>query len=302
MASVSRARYATSTKNITGCALALAVLALAMAGVLAPPVALALVLPLYALGTLVAPARGHVEVVAGVDAGEVQRSLRDVQRRALPPVPSEIRFKIKRITMTITDLLPRAGTLGAGSPDTYVLVKCATDYLPTAFQEYLDLPRDYAHHCVVADGKTPLALLSEQLDLLTTQIDRIADRVNRVHSDKLIANGRFLNQKFGPGALDLDADAGRRRAEKDSTTSPSESSKKENRRENTKSRLVSALTEPMTSTAFAQHARTVAHHGERILAEIPTTLRRIGLLFLVVAISIPAFLAALIVALWHLGS
>ena len=224
-----------------------------------------------------------MEVVGGVDASEVQRSLRDVQRRAIHPVPSEVRFKIKRLAMTITDLLPRAGVLGAGSPDTYVLVKSATDYLPTAFQEYLDLPRDYANHCVVADGKTPLVLLSEQLDLLTTQIDRIADRVNRVHSDKLIANGRFLSQKFGPGALDLDADAD------------------EERHEN-KARRVSALTAPITGTAFALHARTVvAHHGERILAEIPTTLRRIGLLFLVVAISIPVFLAVLIFALWHLG-
>ena len=71
---------------------------------------------------------------------------------------------------------------------------------------------------------------------------------------------------------------------------------------NTKPQLVSALTEPLTGTAFAQHARTVAHHGERILAEIPTALRRIGLLFLVVAISIPAFFAALIIVLWHLGS
>ncbi len=201
----SGARYATSTKNITGCTLALAGPALAVAGVLALPVGFALVLPLYAVGALVAPARRHVEVVAGVDAREVQRSLRDVQRRALPPVPREIRFKIKRITTTITELLPRAGALGAGSPDQYVLVRCATDYLPTAFQAYLDLPRDYADHRVVADGKTPLALLSEQLDVLTTQIDQVADRVNGVHSDKLIANGRFLSQKFGPGALDLDA-------------------------------------------------------------------------------------------------
>jgi len=260
--------------------LVLAVFALAVAGVLAPLVALALVLPVYAIGVLVAPARRHVEVVGGVDADEVQRSLRDVQRRALPPVPIEIRFKIKRIAMTITDLLPRVGVLGVGSPDTYVLVKCATDYLPTAFQEYLQIPRDYRDHCVVADGKTPLALLSEQLDLLATQIDRIADHVNRVHSDKLVANGRFLSEKFGRGALDIDtgrtdADAGRQRA----------------------------LTEPMTNTAFAQHARTVvAHHGERIFAEIPRTLRRVGLLFLVVAISIPAFLVALIALLWHLGS
>ena len=295
VASVSCARYATSTKNITGCALALAGPALAVAGVLAPAVALALVLPLYAVGALVAPARRYVEVVAGVDAREVQRSLRDVQGRALPPVPREIRFKIKRISTAITELLPRVGVLGAGSPDQYVLVRCATDYLPTAFQGYLDLPRDYADHCVVADGKTPLALLSEQLDLLTTQIERIADRVNAVHSDKLIANGRFLSQKFGPGSLDLDADAGRKRA-------PSKFSKKGDRHENTKPQLVSALTEPWTSTAFAQHARTAAHHGERILAEIPTTLRRIGLLFLVVAFSIPALIAGLIVVLWHLGS
>jgi hypothetical protein len=205
VASVSGARYATSTKNITGCTLALAGPALAVVGVLAPAVGFALVLPLYAVGALVVPARRHVEVVAGVDAREVQRSLRDVQRRALPPVPREIRFKIKRIATTINELLPRAGVLGAGSPDQYVLVQCATDYLPTAFQAYLDLPRDYADHRVVADDKTPLALLSEQLDVLTTQIDRIADRVNGVHSDKLIANGRFLSQKFAPGALDLDA-------------------------------------------------------------------------------------------------
>jgi hypothetical protein len=196
------ARYATSTKNITGCVLALAGPALAVAGVLAWPVGLVLVLPSYTVGALVAPARR--QVVAGVDARDVQRSLRALERRALPPVPREICFKIKRITATITELLPRAGALEASSPDQYVLVKCATDYLPAAFHAYLDLPRDYADHRVVADGKTPFALLSEQLDILTTQIDQIADRINGVHSNKLIANGRFLSQKFSQGPLDLE--------------------------------------------------------------------------------------------------
>jgi hypothetical protein len=196
------ARYATSTKNITGCVLALAGPALAVAGVLAWPVGLVLVLPSYTVGALVAPARR--QVVAGVDARDVQRSLRALERRALPPVPREICFKIKRITATITELLPRAGALEACSPDQYVLVKCATDYLPAAFHAYLDLPRDYADHRVVADGKTPFALLSEQLDILTTQIDQIADRINGVHSNKLIANGRFLSQKFSQGPLDLE--------------------------------------------------------------------------------------------------
>jgi hypothetical protein len=199
-----RARYATSTKNITGCGLALTGPVLAAAGVLAWPVALLLVLPLYAAGTLVAPARR--QLVAGVDARDVQRSLRDLERRALPPVPREICFKIKRITATITELLPRVGALDAFRPYQYLLVKCATDYLPAAFHAYLDLPRDYADRRVVADGKTPRALLSEQLDLLTIEINQIADRINGVHSDKLIANGRFLSEKFARGPLDLDAD------------------------------------------------------------------------------------------------
>jgi hypothetical protein len=61
--------------------------------------------------------------------------------------------------------------------------------------------------------------------------------------------------------------------------------------------------QPMTTGAFANHMRvTVAHHGERILAEIPRTLRRVSLLLLVLTITVPVFLAALLVVLWHAGS
>jgi hypothetical protein len=51
---------------------------------------------------------------------------------------------------------------------------------------------------------------------------------------------------------------------------------------------------------FTHQARTLAlHHGERILGEIPTTVRRVGLFMLVMTITIPAFLAGLLVVLWH---
>lgn len=69
-----------------------------------------------------------------------------------------------------------------------------------------------------------------------------------------------------------------------------------------KTQVVPAPEHPMTGAVFAQHARTVvAHHGERILAETPTTLRRLGTLFLVLSISIPVFLVALVAVLWHLA-
>lgn len=197
------ARYATSTKNLTGFALALGGPALALAGVLAPPVGLALVPVLYAIGALAAPERRSVNVVAGLDPDDVQRSLDKIQRRTQGRVSPEVAAKVSAIATTITETLPRADALGAGSPGQFVLVQCATDYLPTALQSYLDLPRTYADHHIVTDGKTPLGLLSDQLDVLAKQINEIADNVNRADTDKLLANGRFLAEKFGGGALEI---------------------------------------------------------------------------------------------------
>ncbi len=56
------------------------------------------------------------------------------------------------------------------------------------------------------------------------------------------------------------------------------------------------------NVTFGHHARTIViHHGEKILAEIPTTLRRFAMLMLVLSISIPVFLVGLLVVLWHLS-
>jgi hypothetical protein len=65
---------------------------------------------------------------------------------------------------------------------------------------------------------------------------------------------------------------------------------------------VSTTLEPMSKTTFAEHGRAlVVHHGERILGEVPRALRRVGLFFMVMAVSIPIFLVGLLVVLWHLG-
>lgn len=200
------ARYATSTKNIAGLVLAVGGPVLALTGVVAAPLGLALAPALYAIGALLAPSRRRVNVIAGVETHDVKRSLAEIERRTAGRVPLEIGRKVSTIATTINEILPRADALGAGSPGQYVLVQCATDYLPTALQAYLDLPRAYADRQVVADGKTPRALLSEQLDVLARQIKEIADAVNRADSDKLIANGRFLAEKFGHGPLDIDRD------------------------------------------------------------------------------------------------
>jgi hypothetical protein len=195
--------YWHSTKNIVGTSLAVVGPALALAGVLAPPVGLVLAPVLYAVGALAAPGRKKPELASGVDAHDVEQSLAELKRRVHGRVPVDIEQRVRSIASTITDILPRADALGAGSDGRYVLAKTATDYLPSAVQAYLDLPRAYADSKVVTNGKTPRALLCDQLDVLTEQMDEVSDAVNRADIDKLVANGRFLEEKFGHGPLDL---------------------------------------------------------------------------------------------------
>jgi hypothetical protein len=55
------------------------------------------------------------------------------------------------------------------------------------------------------------------------------------------------------------------------------------------------------AATFGRHARTIViHHGEKILAEIPSTLRRLRTMMLVATISIPVFLVALLALVWRL--
>ncbi len=81
--------------------------------------------------------------------------------------------------------------------------RTATDYLPSALQAYLNLPRAYATLHRMPNGKTADQVLSDQLDLLSTKMDEVADAVHKKDSDALLANARFLEEKFGPSALSL---------------------------------------------------------------------------------------------------
>jgi hypothetical protein len=202
------ARYVRSGKNITGCILAVGGPVLIFTGVVAVPVGIALTPVLYAIGALAAPPRRRVDVVAGLDKNDVRKSLDEIQQKIMARDPGRIGTKVNAIARTIKEILPRADTLGAGSPGHYVLYMCATDYLPTAIQAYLDLPRHYADTHVVADGKTSLDLLADQLDLLEKEINEIAANVNRADTDRLVANGRFLEEKFGSHPLDPEREQG----------------------------------------------------------------------------------------------
>lgn len=190
-------RYLGSGKNVAGCALALGGVGLHFAGVVGG--IWPLVVPaLYLIGALVVPSPPRPQAVSGdLDAGGIQRALDGTLEMAMGRVPADVFAKLTSIRQRTLELLPKAADLPGGSQDLFVLQRTATDYLPTSVRYYVSLPADYATTRVVQDGKTPLQVLHDQLDLLDDEMAEIGDAVNQRDSDRLLAQGRFLEQRFG---------------------------------------------------------------------------------------------------------
>jgi hypothetical protein len=196
--------YLGSEKNIVASALALGGLGLHFAGLLGG-VWPAVVVALYVIGALVVPSRRPVGVTANLDVGEIRKALDGAVRMSRSRMPPDIQAKIAEIRQEVLDLLPSLSAFPAGSQDLYVIQRTATDYLPSTLRAYLALPESYATTRVLQGGKTPQQLLREQLQLLDEKLDEITDAVHQHDTDRLLANGRFLEERFGKdsGGLSL---------------------------------------------------------------------------------------------------
>ena len=196
--------YLYSTKNLVGSALGLVGLGLFFTGIVGPlwPV---VVVGLYAVGALATPSNHTYDLHSGWDPGDVRKALSEEMRTIAGKAPPEVVAKVANIQDTILNLLPRVERLPAGSEDLFIVERTALEYLPTALEAYLNLPKAYATLHPVADGKTPSQVLLDQLTLLESKMTEIADDISRNDSDKLLANGRFLAEKFGRSELQAPA-------------------------------------------------------------------------------------------------
>lgn len=204
MASKDKAlRWLYSNKNIAGSVLAIGGPVLAVTGVLAPPLALGLIPVLYAIGALAAPGNKNVDLVSDVNSEDVDDSLRTIRKAVRKGVDQSITLRVENICQLIEQVLPRASQLGPGSEEMRVLISTATDYLPNTLQPYLALPRLYAERQPIKDGQTAADILCAQLDVMASRMGDVRDAVLKADSDKLLANGRFLEERFGQQGLQL---------------------------------------------------------------------------------------------------
>ena len=112
-------------------------------------------------------------------------------------LPIDVQVKVEQIRRKADVLLSYADRFPPFSQDLHLVRQTASDYLPRTINAYLALPKHVAERPLVADGKTPHEELKAQLDLLDTKLDEIALDLQRQDMDRLLANRRFLEERFG---------------------------------------------------------------------------------------------------------
>ena len=195
-----------SRRNIVASLLALGGVALHLVGLVAGLEWLPITAGLYLIGALLVPAEPGLDLRLGAaqDAGEVRDGLDRLTKSLRGRVAEDLLAKVASIQGSILATLLVEGSPGDGAdPNVYLIRQTALTYLPDAFATYLRMPRAMAERRPIAGGRTPHDVLLDQLDLMDKRLADVADDMARHDSDKLLANGRFLADKFGVSSLQL---------------------------------------------------------------------------------------------------
>ncbi|MFC4639349.1 hypothetical protein [Deinococcus hohokamensis] len=119
----------------------------------------------------------------------------------LLPLPEPARTRAWALLCLLAD----AGAAGAEDARTrYLLTQTREAYLPDTLRAYLGLTEG-ARQTLAAQGQPAEQLLEEQLALIEDGV-REALRHDHAAADRLLSQGRFLRERFGPPAPELRAD------------------------------------------------------------------------------------------------
>jgi len=187
--------------NLLGIVLALVGLGLYIGGAISGWLVPLIVIGLYLVGAVLTPKpKGltGLSVLSGdLDTGQIKDALDRIVDESKRRLPDDLAAKVVAIQATILEILPKLSATTIDRQDLFALERTVSDYLPQTLDNYLTLPRAYANSHAVSDGKTAAQLLGEQLDLIGEKMKEIADAVAKDDVGKLLAQGRFLEERFG---------------------------------------------------------------------------------------------------------
>jgi hypothetical protein len=114
------------------------------------------------------------------------------QKRELP---IDVQVMVEQITRKADVLQGYADRFPPMSRDLHIVRQTTADYLPRTVNAYLALPSDDDPFDITTNERA-LHELRSQLKLLDTKLDEIAQDLQRQDMERLLANRRFLEERF----------------------------------------------------------------------------------------------------------
>jgi hypothetical protein len=197
-----------SRKNIVGSILALTGLGLYFVGAI-QHFWLPIVVGMYGIGYFATPQPPVLslgEPTVGQSPEEIKAALARLVGRVRDLVEPDVLARITSIVSSINDTLPLLVRGGANMDATLFTVRqMAVDYLPGALESYLKLPKAYRTRRTLEGGQTAKDALQDQLALLDGKMQEVLVSVHENDVQALLANGRFLKEKFAPPTFKVGA-------------------------------------------------------------------------------------------------
>jgi hypothetical protein len=193
--------YLYSTRNIAGSLLGLLGLAAFFGGIISQwwlPICVGL----YLAGALLVPSQTliDVDVYQRYDGQRLVEGVEQLMVQVRKQLPAEAMAVLASIPKVLESLIPRlTGTDGSPMlpPDQIqTVIGAITRDLPQTVAGYLRLPSAFAAYHALEGGKTAKDLLTEQLQFLKSQLDKIAEAAFRDDAEALLTNGQYLKEKF----------------------------------------------------------------------------------------------------------
>jgi hypothetical protein len=166
---------------------------------------------LLALGAYVAASlpflfgRESHDLPQQMHTAEALQLLRDELLPRLPTKPQQV---LADILKTVDALMPRLKEMEAQglveASSRAMLKQTVTQLLPDAANTYLRLPREYANQVAIDGKKTAQDLLLDQLHMLQEHVHELEANLLSSDVNKLLANGRFLQDKLRPHSSPLE--------------------------------------------------------------------------------------------------
>lgn len=111
-------------------------------------------------------------------------------------LPIDVRVKVEQIQRKADVLLGYADRFPPFSQDLHIVKQTTAEYLPRTIDAYLALPVATDEAFTLSTSEQALRELRAQLQLLDTKLDEIAGDLQRHDLDRLLANRRFLEERF----------------------------------------------------------------------------------------------------------